>query len=140
MLQSALKFGEDVKRVVILSSCAAVLDTSKPGPVTFSEADWNDHSVNEVETKGKDAAPSDKYRASKTLAERAAWKFNEINKARLSWDLVVLNPPFVFGPFLHAVDSPESLNTSAKEWYNYVLKGKGDENFLASVGCVARCQ
>ncbi|KAI0077590.1 NAD(P)-binding protein [Panus rudis PR-1116 ss-1] len=134
VLQSALKFGTDVKRVVILSSCAAVIDSSKPGPTTFSEADWNDYSINEVETKGRDATPADKYRASKTLAERAAWKFYENNKAQLSWDLVVLNPPFVFGPVLHAVDSPESLNTSAKDWYNYVLKGKGDENFLVSGG------
>ncbi|CAL1709339.1 unnamed protein product [Somion occarium] len=132
VLQSALKYGINVKRVVVLSSCASVIDTSLPQPVTFSEADWNDYSIREVQAKGKNATAGDKYRASKTLAEKAAWVFYEKYKGELQWDLVVLNPPFVFGPVLHAVDSPESLNTSVKDWYTFVLKGKGDPQAVAT--------
>ncbi|KAJ7898306.1 hypothetical protein B0H14DRAFT_2557339 [Mycena olivaceomarginata] len=38
-----------------------------------------------------------RYRASKTLAERAAWDFVEKHKSKLGWDLVMINSPFVAG-------------------------------------------
>ncbi|KAI0367230.1 NAD-P-binding protein [Pilatotrama ljubarskyi] len=133
ILKSAQKFGTSVKRVVITSSCAAVLTPSSE-PHVFSEADWNEASIKEVQEKGRDAAGAAKYRASKTLAERAAWEFYEKNKASLSWDLVVLNPPFVFGPVIHEVDAPENLNESAREWYLTVVKSKLDNESLANIG------
>ncbi|KAK7683028.1 hypothetical protein QCA50_013700 [Cerrena zonata] len=123
ILQSARKFGPNVKRIVVLSSCASIVESNRPLPVTFSEEDWNNYSINEVETKGDKSTAPDKYRASKTLAEKAAWRYYELHKSEVKWDLVCLNPPFVFGPFLHEVASPEALNTSAKDWYNSVLKG-----------------
>lgn len=49
------------------------------------------------------------YRASKTLAERAAWKYVEENKP--DWDLVTVCPPYVLGPIIHEAATPESLNT-----------------------------
>jgi nucleoside-diphosphate-sugar epimerase len=58
-----------VKRVVVTSSCAAVLQTS-PNPQTFSEKDWNEKAVQQVKQLGKNASNFDKYRASKTLAEK----------------------------------------------------------------------
>ncbi|KAK7687132.1 hypothetical protein QCA50_009635 [Cerrena zonata] len=61
--------------------------------------------------------------ASKTLAERAAWTWYEKNKSSISWDLVTLNPPYVFGPIIHECKGVESLNTSAGLWYAMVLKG-----------------
>ena len=69
-----------------------------------------------------------------TLAERAAWDFWNGHKSEVGWDLVVLNPPFVFGPFLHDVDKPENLNESAREFYDTVVKGTKDNNTLANVG------
>jgi hypothetical protein len=48
-------------------------DLSRPAGTLYTEADWNEDSVKEVETKGKDTAPSQSYRASKTLAEKALW-------------------------------------------------------------------
>lgn len=123
-MQSARKFGPDVKRIVVLSSCASIVEGNRPLPVIFSETDWNNYSIDEVETKGDKAANSEKYRASKTLAEKAAWKYYESHKDEVKWDLVCLNPPFVFGPFLHDVASPEVLNTSAKDFYEKVLKAK----------------
>ncbi|OSD07837.1 NAD-P-binding protein [Trametes coccinea BRFM310] len=133
VLKSAQKYGTSVKRVVITSSTAAViLPVTEPRVLT--EADWNEASIQEVKEKGRDASAPAKYRASKTLAERAAWEFYEKNKDTLSWDLVVLNPPFVFGPAIHDVDVPENLNESAREWYLNVVKGKLDNDALATVG------
>lgn len=134
ILRSALKYGTAVKRVVVTSSCAAVL-TQDPNPRVFSEDNWNEHSIREVETKGREASPFDKYRASKTLAERAAWKFVEENKSSIGFDLVVLNPPFVFGPILHELDNVENLNSSMHDWWTAV-SGKKDNEYLVTVGCV----
>ncbi|KAI0777496.1 NAD(P)-binding protein [Trametes elegans] len=133
VLKSAQAHGAAVKRVVITSSCAAVLEPTTT-PRVFSEADWNEASVREVKERGRAADAAAKYRASKTLAERAAWEFYEKNKAGLGWDLVVLNPPFVFGPAIHAVDKPENLNESANDWYFSVLKGKRDNEALVNIG------
>lgn len=58
-----------VKRVVVTSSCAAVLNISTT-PQLLSELDWNDQAVQEVEEKGREASAGAKYRTSKTLAER----------------------------------------------------------------------
>lgn len=145
MLKSILKDeSTKIKRVVITSSGAAVLHDD-PNPTTFTEADWNDQCLEilkKYEDEGrKNEAPNiAKYRASKTLAERSAWEFvnNPENKTRIGWDLVVLNPPFVFGPAIHEVSSPDALNTSAATFYNYVADGAkanaaGNE-FLANTG------
>ncbi|KAF7973250.1 hypothetical protein HWV62_15763 [Athelia sp. TMB] len=122
ILKSALKFGSSVKRIVITSSCAAVLQESTtvpPTPQTFSELDWNEQATHLVETQGREAGAMHKYRASKTLAEKAAWAF--VKEHDVNWDLVVVNPPFVFGPPLHSVPKLADLNTSAADWYNTVL-------------------
>ncbi|KAJ3573253.1 hypothetical protein NP233_g2546 [Leucocoprinus birnbaumii] len=91
ILQSALKHGPNVKRIVITSSCGST-------------------SIKEVNEKGLDAMNMSKYRASKTLAEKAAWDLYEKNKANIGWELVVINPPFVFGAWYDAVvaDSPKT--------------------------------
>ncbi|KAJ6616017.1 NAD-P-binding protein [Mycena sp. CBHHK59/15] len=116
ILQSALKHGHSVKRVIVTSSCAAVLQID-PEPKIFSELDWNEQSIKEVAEYGRAASGITKYRASKTLAERSAWDFVEKHKNEIGWDLVVLNPPFVFGPTIHAVSNPDALNTSARDFY-----------------------
>ncbi|CAL1709333.1 unnamed protein product [Somion occarium] len=134
ILQSALKFGTNVKRVVVLSSTAAVQEAGLPEPKVFTEKDWNNKAIEEVETKGKDADQIEKYTASKTLAEKAAWAWYEKNKAQLKWDLVVVNPPFVFGPLIHEISDVSALNTSMNLWYLFVLKGAGDAATLATVG------
>ncbi|CEL07001.1 hypothetical protein ASPCAL10168 [Aspergillus calidoustus] len=60
---------ERVGRIVITSSCAAILDTSDE-EVTVSEDDWNDQRVRECEIHGRNAVGLAKYSASKVLAER----------------------------------------------------------------------
>ena len=58
------------------------------------------------------------YSYSKTLAEKEAWR---ICKAQNRWDLVVINPSFVFGPGLHSNSTSESHHTF-KQLFNGDLK------------------
>jgi len=52
----------------------------------------------------------------------AAWGFHEKHKAEIQWDLVVLNPPFVFGPAIQEITGgPAGLNTSLKSWYDAIV-------------------
>ncbi|GJE86730.1 aldehyde reductase [Phanerochaete sordida] len=132
VLQSALQFGDRVRRVVITSSTASVL-TDDGLPHVFTEADWNDRAVQDIAAQGAAAPPHTIYRASKTLAERAAWQFVEENKEKVQFDVVALNPPYVWGPFLHEVDKPENLNTSVLDWYNTIVKNTRTPEQLVSI-------
>ena len=58
------------------------------------------------------------YQLSKTLAERAAWRFAEEHKI----DLVTINPAMVIGPLLQP-----TLNTSSEAVLKYVTGRKGLE-------------
>jgi len=59
----------NVKRIVILSSTAAISNAPNPGHV-YTEEDWNDAAINAVKEDGKAVAGNEKYSASKTLAEK----------------------------------------------------------------------
>lgn len=78
-----------VKKVVLTSSCAAIVDTFD-GKQNFTEDDWSnaDHP--------KIAA----YNKSKTLAERRAWEMVEAQTGTKPTKLVVINPAGVVGPTL----------------------------------------
>jgi dihydroflavonol-4-reductase len=78
-----------VKRVVLTSSLAAVIDGYGPGRRAFDENDWSN-------LDGKIGA----YSKSKTLAERAAWDFMENLGSTSPLELSVINPGFVLGPYL----------------------------------------
>ncbi|THU93557.1 D-lactaldehyde dehydrogenase [Dendrothele bispora CBS 962.96] len=123
LMTSALKYGDRLKRIVITSSCAAVTSYSDR-PITINEKNWNDASVKDCEEKGRDASGLAKYSASKTFAEKAGWDFYEKHKSEISWDLTILNPPWIFGPVLHEVPSIDKLNSSSLFWYNAITKGK----------------
>ncbi|KAJ4474488.1 D-lactaldehyde dehydrogenase [Lentinula aciculospora] len=120
VLKSALN-NSAIRRIVITSSTAAII-SMLPDRKVFSEVDWNDQAIEEVKTQGKNASQASKYRASKTLAEKAAWDFYKVSNTNRSWDLVVLNPPYVFGPLIHDISSPSALGTSAGDWYNSVVR------------------
>lgn len=93
-----------VKRVVITSSFAAIVSPDEH-PDVYSESQWNPVTYEEgIENRGKT------YRVSKTLAERAAWSFMDEEKPGFS--LATICPPYVFGPPIHAPESPAALNTS----------------------------
>ena len=96
---------------------------------SYTEADWNEDSVKTVEKDGVDAPASEKYRASKTLAERAFWDF--IEKEKPKWDGATINPPFVLGEVLQQVNSPDQLNTSVATFYKWAT-GQFTERDLPS--------
>ena len=73
-----------IRRVVLTSSFAAI--SSGPRTDTFNESDWNTSSSLE----------NGPYAYSKTVAERAAWDFMEMEERH--FDLVVVNPTGVIGP------------------------------------------
>lgn len=92
---------ESVKRVVLTSSCAAIIGDAKDCEAypsgTATEEQWNTSS-------SLDHQP---YAYSKTLAEQEAWK---IVQAQSRWDLVVINPSLVLGPGLNPNGTSESFN------------------------------
>ncbi|KAM7201165.1 hypothetical protein V8F20_004911 [Naviculisporaceae sp. PSN 640] len=115
---------KSVKRVVITSSFAAILDEQKiadPNTV-FSEKSWNPVTLEEIHRSSATA-----YRASKTLAEKAAWEFvgNETKKNGAVFDLVTINPPMVFGPVIHDLGEKKlaGINTSNQRVVD-LLQGK----------------
>ncbi|KEP49514.1 D-lactaldehyde dehydrogenase [Rhizoctonia solani 123E] len=118
VLRSIEKYAPDVRRVVYTSSAAAIIDEGKPLGTIFTDDDWNELSVKEVEEKGKNAGKH-KYRASKVLAERAAW--SEAKKQG-HWDLVAIHPVVTLGPMIHPVSRPSQLNTSISMLYNIISK------------------
>jgi len=103
ILKSAAK-ASSVKRVVITSSAASVLDRDFPRSTArvWTEADWNP-------AAWEDGFKADRtYSVSKKVAEKAAWEFMEIAKPHFS--LITLMPPGVYG---EPVVSPPSLSDLA---------------------------
>lgn len=112
-----------VKRVVVTSSFAAIIESSRKPPVKYTEVDWNESDPLQSEREGNAQSPAlNAYRASKTLAERAAWEFVEANKP--SFDLATINPPLILGPIIQQCSGPDSLNTSAKNVWTLLHGGK----------------
>lgn len=121
ILKSIQKSAPSVKRVVITSSFAAVVNPHKGNwpEHTYSEADWNPLTQKEALEN-----PVNGYRASKTFAEKAAWEFLE--KEKPNWTLATMNPPMVFGPVVHYLNSLDAMNTSNERFRN-IIQGKAKE-------------
>ncbi|CAL1708192.1 unnamed protein product [Somion occarium] len=135
ILRSALRYGSQVKRVAITSSFAAVGEVGVvPDGGIHTDAHWNNKSVREVETKGAAADQVEKYCASKTLAERAAWAFYEEKKTELPFDIVTLIPPYVFGPWLHEAKDMSPIGIANLMFYDLVVNGKADKDTLVNDG------
>lgn len=106
---------DSVKRVVLTSSCVAIVGDSKdllalPNG-TATEAHWNT-------TSNLKHMP---YNYSKVMAEKAAWK---ICDAQDRWDLVTINPSFVLGPGLNPFGTSDSFN---------IIKQMGDGTMKSGV-------
>ncbi|KAF8900252.1 hypothetical protein CPB84DRAFT_1709067 [Gymnopilus junonius] len=127
LLESAKKFGDKVKRIVITSTVTATGFNMAPPAVTFDETIWNDQAVELVNAEGKGASPLIKYTASKVLAERAAWDFYHKYKGVLQWELVTILPAHCLGPPLQVVKGPESLNISLWLFWDGIASKKSDE-------------
>jgi nucleoside-diphosphate-sugar epimerase len=105
ILKAVKAFAPTVKRVVVTSSFAAIVDPKKPLTYTYTEEDWDP--VTEEEAYQN---PLTAYRASKTFAEKAAWDF--VRDESPNFRLSTCNPPLVLGPIVHYLNSLDALNTS----------------------------
>ncbi|KAF7554005.1 hypothetical protein G7Z17_g3204 [Cylindrodendrum hubeiense] len=94
ILESAIK-ESSIKRVVLMSSIAAVLNKKKDSN-RFTEADWNTEALGEVKRLGKNSSGILIYFASKVASERAFWEFRAEKKP--SFTMTAVNPTFVMGP------------------------------------------
>lgn len=109
ILRAIARSAPTVRRVVVTSSFAAILTEAKTNDpsTTYSESSWNPVTIDDIHN-----SPATAYRASKTLAERAAWDFVRDPASGAQFDLVTVNPPMVFGPVVHYLASLDSINTS----------------------------
>jgi nucleoside-diphosphate-sugar epimerase len=127
ILKAIKKSAPTVRRVVVTSSFASILSEeglNDPKKV-FSEADWNPSTYEDGLKDNKAIS----YRVSKTLAERASWKFVEEEKP--NFDLVTICPPLVFGPIVHHLNSLSAINTSNQRFVD-LIQGKYKTEIPAS--------
>lgn len=101
-----------IKRVVLTSSFASVLDVNRKAPpyFTYTGEDWNPLSYEESIDPKTSAVVA--YRGSKKFAELKAWEF--VKERKPGFDLVTLCPPMTFGPVVHPVANVDALNESNK--------------------------
>jgi nucleoside-diphosphate-sugar epimerase len=114
VLTSIQKNAPGVKRVVLTSSFASIIDMSKGTwpEHTYSEKDWNPVTYEEAE-KTSDGAVA--YCASKTVAERAAWDF--VSQRKPNFSLSTICPPMAYSPLAHFVSDRSNLNTLSADIY-----------------------
>jgi nucleoside-diphosphate-sugar epimerase len=103
VLSAAHKAG--VKRVVLVSSVAAITGGHERENRTFNESDWT------VTSKTAYA-----YSKSKTLAEQAAWEFIRSAENKNGMELVSVNPSNVFGPVL------DNRHHTSTEWFLTLMR------------------
>ncbi|KAI0971257.1 hypothetical protein F4678DRAFT_434254 [Xylaria arbuscula] len=127
ILKAIKEHAPSVKRVVVTSSFVAILSEAglKDPNKIFTEDDWNPVTYNEGAESGDKGTA---YRASKTLAERAAWSFMEEEKP--SFDLVTICPPLVFGPVAPGAGPVNTSNSRFME----LIQGKWRYEILPSIG------
>ncbi|EJD37899.1 NAD(P)-binding protein [Auricularia subglabra TFB-10046 SS5] len=122
IVQAAQKNAPSVKRIVFTGSLSSVADCAiLPGPAgkAFKEEDWNPVTLEVAKSN-----PMMAYFGSKTLSEKALWEW--IEKEQPSFDIVVLNIAFVFGPLAN-VQTLASLNTSIQGLYSVFSGTCGQE-------------
>ncbi|KAI1266359.1 NAD dependent epimerase/dehydratase [Xylariaceae sp. FL1019] len=146
-LEAVQKYAPTVKRVVITSSFAAILksDELENMDKTWSEADWNPNTYGKCsglsDTRirfpsrdrqdGVNGPPAVSYRVSKTLAEKAAWDFKKDKNP--NFDVATINPPLVFGPVVHHLNSLSNINTSNERIVHCITgKWKADNQIPAT--------
>ncbi|KAJ9652406.1 methylglyoxal reductase (NADPH-dependent) gre2 [Neophaeococcomyces mojaviensis] len=113
ILKAIQRNAPSVKRVVITSSFAAIVNAKKH-PETYDEASWNPITMDEA----LHTDPGSAYRGSKTFAEKAAWEF--VEKEKPNFTVSTINPPLVLGPVVHYFNSLDSINTSNENVRDFV--------------------
>lgn len=94
-----------IKRVVIVSSNAAISAGHFKENKVFTEDDWSNIEKN-----------IGAYSKSKTLAEREAWNFIHSAENENKMEMAAINPPFILGPILN-----KNFPTSAEVISTFML-------------------
>ncbi|KAF8640263.1 hypothetical protein AX16_010158 [Volvariella volvacea WC 439] len=115
VLRQATEAG--VKKVVVTGTQGAAYGHLSGR--TFTESDWGEATKDEFLSGVYSHDPMKFYLASKVLAEKATWEFAEQNP---ELDLAVINPPFLFGPYVPHFPVPASLGPNG--WIYSLLQGK----------------
>ncbi|KAI0437875.1 hypothetical protein F4803DRAFT_565713 [Xylaria telfairii] len=105
VLKSIKAHGPTVKRVVVTSSSAAMLNPDNHAKV-YDETYWAPRTFEDAINNPTDHG----YTTSKVLAEKAAWAFVQDEKP--NFDLAVINCTYVFGPVQRKLPSLEAMNAS----------------------------
>ncbi|KAN0039623.1 hypothetical protein ACTA71_007424 [Dictyostelium dimigraforme] len=106
VLESAKNI-DTIKKIILTSSSAAIVDLEKKKPI-YNENDWNDSS-----SKTKNA-----YNYSKFLSEKCAWEFKSKFSKDINYELISINPAFVIGP---TDFRPNQLNQSMQLFRDALL-------------------
>ncbi|KDN45793.1 hypothetical protein RSAG8_04626, partial [Rhizoctonia solani AG-8 WAC10335] len=113
ILESIKAHGSTVKRVVVTSSIVTTLTSyTFQKDVKHNETHWNDYIINLVEEKGNNLPSIMLYIYSKTLAEKAVWKWWAENGKSVGWDLAAINPCYILGAPIHSVTSRDQLSST----------------------------
>ncbi|VVT47323.1 uncharacterized protein SAPINGB_P001654 [Magnusiomyces paraingens] len=123
ILKSIKQFAPQVTRVVVTSSYVSILQVFKKNDPTFihNEETWSDVTYELAETENKELA----YFGSKKFAEKALWKFIEEEKPNFT--ATTIHPPFIFGPLIQDVQTPEQINGSNSLLFGSVVKSKAND-------------
>ncbi|EJD37521.1 NAD(P)-binding protein, partial [Auricularia subglabra TFB-10046 SS5] len=125
LLRSACKAGCVVKRVVVIGSTAAITAADLK-PVQYTANDWNDAAIRTLEKKGVSADPWTKYCASKTLSEKAAWKYVKEHRSELPFDLTYVLPSWIYGPMLLKLLSTARPVVTLRCWWGDRVRKRDD--------------
>ncbi|KAJ5124999.1 uncharacterized protein N7515_008824 [Penicillium bovifimosum] len=130
----------DIKRVVMTSSAIAALFPVSNKEITVSEDSWNDEAI----TTACDPNTPDRlkgffgYAASKTAAEKAAWKWMKENNPGFQFNTVL--PDFTLGRVLH-----KEMGGSTMAWVRGLVEGDRlifetfvPQEYFVDVGDIAR--
>lgn len=132
VLQAIKKYGPNIVRLVITSSFVALTsyaDAADP-KVTLNEDSWNGITWEEGLKDNRNG-----YAASKTFAERTAWKFVEDEKPLFT--LTTVQPTFVFGPQPFDELVTNDMNVSAEILNQYLkIKSPNDDYPKYTTGAV----
>ncbi|CUM66625.1 uncharacterized protein PRCAT00004296001 [Priceomyces carsonii] len=103
------KYGTNVRKVVITSSLAAIIDMNHFNDPKFkvNEESWNPVTWEDSKLNALFA-----YCGSKAFAEKEAWKF--LREEKPNFTLSTINPVYVFGPQAFDQNAKGTLNTSAE--------------------------
>lgn len=126
ILSAIKKSAPSVKRVVITSSFAAMMNPDTPHE-TYNEKNWNPISWDDaLKSEGHNA-----YRASKKFAETAVWDF--VEKEKPNFSVATINPALAIGPIFPYLNPLDKINTSNQPITNMLL-GKFKDDGLPPTG------